>query len=190
ANITQYVIGPNYDRLLPPKIAADKPVFVNVSMFVLNLRSVKAKDLSFTTDLFIHQQWTDYRLLFPENVVDEDDIVLHGSWREKLWIPDMFFKNGIFGDLTTDAFRTTYFKLYRNKTVFMVSRVSVELVCEMDFAKYPHDVHFCNISLMSLSNRNESVVMRWKKFELSKRLFNSDYDIALISTDICDKSYE
>ncbi|RWS05847.1 Glycine receptor subunit alphaZ1-like protein, partial [Dinothrombium tinctorium] len=150
-HLVEIIVTKNYDRLLPPKPNDNEAVQVNVSMHVLNVRSVRTKDLSFTVDLFIHQKWIDDRLMFPKNMTKDKFISLQSVWKQRIWNPITFFKNGIAGDLTSENFRTNYFLLYENKIVQMSSRVSVVLVCEMDFSKYPHDYHFCNISLMNRS---------------------------------------
>ncbi|RWS27488.1 Glycine receptor subunit alphaZ1-like protein, partial [Leptotrombidium deliense] len=186
AHTSTSIIDENYDRLIAPKKNGD-PVFVSVSIFVLNIRSVRSRDLvnsliqSFTADLFVHQYWIDERLKFPKGA--EKSINLHGSYKEIIWIPDMYFKNGISGEITTHSFKTTYFVLYNNNKVFMASRVSVDLVCEMHFRKYPHDEHICDITLMSL-------VLRWKTFQLTARLFNTDYNISFVKNATCDKTYQ
>ncbi|RWR98941.1 Glycine receptor subunit alpha-2-like protein [Dinothrombium tinctorium] len=141
-------------------------------------------------DLFIHQKWIDDRLVFPKNMTKDKFISLQSVWKQRIWTPDTFFKNGIAGDLTSENFRTNYFQLYENKTVWMSSRVSVDLVCEMDFSKYPHDFHFCNISLMSLSHRKITLNLNWEVFQLSKRLFNTDFEIKFVRRWRCDKTYD
>jgi hypothetical protein len=48
-------------------------------------------------DIFYHQYWSDYRIL-PQNLTLDQRIVLDNKWKEKLWIPDSYFKvcyNGI-----------------------------------------------------------------------------------------------
>ncbi|RWS21724.1 Glycine receptor subunit alphaZ1-like protein [Leptotrombidium deliense] len=188
ANIIADIISKEYDNLLPPK-SNDEPVLVNITLSLLNLRSVKAQDLTFTVDLFVHQYWTDNRLTYPSSDVKENSVTLHSSWSNKLWIPDIYFKNGISGEISAQQFKTTYFILHSNKTIFMASRVTVQLVCDMDFTQYPHDSHLCSIKVTSLSDQRSTVELDWSDFIMSKRLHHTDYLIEFVSKDRCDKSY-
>ncbi|RWS18204.1 glycine receptor subunit alpha-2-like isoform X1, partial [Leptotrombidium deliense] len=80
----------------------------------------RPNDLSFTADMFVHQYWFDERLNFPDE--SRESINIHGSYKDRIWIPDVYFKNGISGEITTNSFKTTYFELHNNKMVFMASR--------------------------------------------------------------------
>ncbi|RWS20668.1 Glycine receptor subunit alpha-2-like protein [Leptotrombidium deliense] len=94
ANIIADIVSKEYDNLLPPQ-SNDEAVLVNITLALLNFRSVKAHDLTITVDLFVHQYWIDNRLTYPSSDVKGNSITLHGSWSNKLWIPDIVFKNGI-----------------------------------------------------------------------------------------------
>ncbi|RWS03490.1 uncharacterized protein B4U79_06635, partial [Dinothrombium tinctorium] len=121
-NVIQSIIGNEYDPSLPPKPKDNEPVKVNVSMFILNIRSVDIKDLSFTVDLYIHLKWMDRRLNFPRQVINENFISLKNKWKNQIWTPDVIFKNAIQGDLTTEISKINYFRLYDNKTIWMALR--------------------------------------------------------------------
>ncbi|CAG2106587.1 unnamed protein product, partial [Medioppia subpectinata] len=98
-----------------------KPVKVDVSVFVLNIRSIKETELTYVADIFYHQYWTDYRLQ-ALHTNDSQNIVLDNSWKKKLWIPDSYFKNALDGRVPDIIFPTQYFVITNTTTVFMASR--------------------------------------------------------------------
>ncbi|RWS23885.1 Glycine receptor subunit alphaZ1-like protein [Leptotrombidium deliense] len=188
SSITKDLVDENYDVLMPPK-ELNQPVIVNISIFLINIRSISAQDLTFTADMFLHQTWFDKRLKYPK-WLNESSVTMHASLIDKIWIPDIYFKDGIGGEISTLQFKTTYFVFTDKNAVFMVSRLSVKLVCQMNFAKYPHDSHTCSIALMSLAYHNSSVTLRWKTFRLSSKLHNPDYAIEKVDEKTCDKVYD
>ncbi|CAG2175241.1 unnamed protein product, partial [Oppiella nova] len=126
-----------YDPLMPPKLDGN-PVKVDVKISILNIRSIKETEL----------YWSDYRIL-PQNLTLDSRIVLDNKWRHKLWIPDSYFKNALSGHVTDIIFPTLYFAVHNQTELFMASRVSLQLSCDMDFAKFPHDTQECHIDIMS-----------------------------------------
>ncbi|KAI1278452.1 Glycine receptor subunit alpha-3 [Halotydeus destructor] len=184
--IKDQLLPPAYDPMIPP-ILNGKAVEVDIKISVLNIRSIKETDLTYTLDLFFHQHWTDHRL--NTSTIGSSRVVLDSTWLHKLWIPDSYFKNAIGGGITSVIFPAMYFTIYNNSRIFMATRVSVQLTCQMQFKKYPHDTQQCFIDVMSLSHTNETVHLIWKGFDLTSNLMTTQYAIPVRTTEDCSRSY-
>ncbi|CAG2119010.1 unnamed protein product, partial [Medioppia subpectinata] len=143
---------------------------------------------SYIVDIFYHQYWSDYRIL-PQNLTHDQRIVLDNKWRHKLWIPDSYFKNALSGHVTDIIFPTLYFAVHNQTEVFMASRVSLQLSCDMDFAKFPHDTQTCHIDIMSLSHNMKTVILSWKEFYITPYLHLPQFWLAGYSHETCMRNY-
>lgn len=180
----QDVLSEDYDKLQPPKENGN-PVMVNISVFVLNIRTIDEAKQFYEVDLFFHQNWHDVRLKGGSGTV-----VLDNKWRDDLWTPETYFKNSVDGKLDTIIFPYMYLTLDPHGNVFFAARVSLKLVCAMDLTRYPHDEQNCDIQIMSFLHNNASVVLRWKAFYVTKNLSLSQFTVADKSNGVCTRTYE
>ena len=65
---------------------------IKVKIEINEVVAVTESDSSFTLDFFFHQIWTDDRLNTGFN---SSQLVLSNIWSLILWIPDIYFHNGI-----------------------------------------------------------------------------------------------
>lgn len=72
---------------------------------------------------------------------------LHNSWRDRLWVPDTYFRNAIHGSVSNILTPTHYFTVANYTQVFMAVRIQLRLSCDMNFAKYPFDSQKCFINI-------------------------------------------
>ncbi|RWS04058.1 Glycine receptor subunit alphaZ1-like protein, partial [Dinothrombium tinctorium] len=184
------------------------PTIINITIKVLNIRSISEKELvnkikvfsplshalyslqkTYTLDLFIHQEWFEPRLRIPR-LGEKEEIVLDASFKNKLWLPNFFFKNAISGQVTNILFPVTYFKVFDGKKVLMSSRVSLQLYCDMCFYMFPHDTQKCSLEIMSLSNTNDTVILKLKSFDLTKNLMLTTFKRPRESSEDCTRSYD
>lgn len=77
---------------------------------------------TYTADLFYHQFWTDYRIKIPPGLEMGKRVVLDHQWKNKLWVPDTYFKQSNDGSLTNVIFPSLYFNIYNESEVFMAAR--------------------------------------------------------------------
>ena len=75
--------------------------------------------LSFQTyadDVFFSQEWKDHRLILPDNMTREYQL-LPVEWLNLIWRPDSFFKNAKKVTFQTMTIPNHYVWLYKDKTI-------------------------------------------------------------------------
>lgn len=97
-------------------------------------------------------EWNDHRLQALKDVGSDESLVLDSTWKNKLWIPDINFKNAAHSRLITGIDNIIYFSLHNATRITLSTRLSLDLLCKMDFKKYPHDTQSCYIDIMSCKN--------------------------------------
>ncbi|KAI1298773.1 Glutamate-gated chloride channel alpha [Halotydeus destructor] len=161
----------DYDAQLRPP-GTGGPTVVNVSIKVLSIVAVTDLDQSITLDLVYTQSWTDSRLILPTG-----DYVLplslDSSFKSKLWLPNVFFKDtqssstmsGVFNpvsEITVDAAMAIQFR----------SRMTLKFSCPMDLFRYPQDNQVCHFDMLPSEFQVQLV---WGKFELKPQRFPKFY---------------
>ena len=69
-----------------------------------------------------------------------------------LWIPDIYFHNGIAVSTLTIINPIDYLIVDKNKTITRVTRMTGQFECKMVLANYPQDTQFCSIEMVSRRN--------------------------------------
>ncbi|KAG8196825.1 hypothetical protein JTE90_027539 [Oedothorax gibbosus] len=184
------VVPNEYDNLLPPIRQKGVPVNVSVSLFVLQMHSLDEIEMNFKMDFVMRQLWEDDRLIFPQSLKGlRDKVVLDSTWGSNIWTPDVWFKNALNVKLQEWINPSVFYWFMSNKTVLFSGRVTLELSCDMNMAKYPHDVQFCGVTILSLMNPSTDVSLHWmpqRPIRLSKIMNLPQFDVNNFSLSRCD----
>lgn len=113
-----------------------KPVQVDVDATVLTIRAIRETDLMYTLDLFLTMYWTDSRIN-GRNTTSENGTILDNTYASKLWIPAINFKNSVEVRTVEGNKPLSYFSVYNVSKVRFSQRISLDLLCDMDFSSYP-----------------------------------------------------
>ncbi|KAK8769283.1 hypothetical protein V5799_014252, partial [Amblyomma americanum] len=179
------LVDGDYDVMRPPTIG-DRPVTVNISVSVLNIRSVDEGRQFVEVDVFLHEQWHDWRL---RNRVLEK-IVVDPRWHPDIWTPEVYFKNSADGRLDRVIFPYAYITLKPSGDLFMAARVSLKLACNMDLTRFPHDNQLCDMQLSSLVHPREQMTLNWTSFRITKNLSLSQFKAIYVGHGDCTKSFD
>ena len=155
----QEILPPNYNNQQPPTFNG-APVEVEVNLSILSFQRINENEQSFVADVFLHQKWLDRRLTLPRGFNPKKKLVLNSNWLTRIWTPSINFRNARSSSIATAINPTLYVTLNNNSEVFVAAKMSLDLKCKMNFAKYPFDSHSCYIEITSRklkTNTNHSV---------------------------------
>lgn len=179
------LISADYDVMRPPTDGG-RPVAVNISVSLLNIRAVDEGRQFVEVDVFIHELWFDWRLARKV----KERIVVDPRWHKDIWTPEVYFKNSADGRLDHVIFPYAYITLEPSGVLFMAARVSLKLACNLDLTRFPHDNQLCDMQLSSLVHPAEQVALRWKSFKITKNLSLSQFKATYVGHGDCTKSFD
>ena len=119
---------------------------IKIKIEINEVIAVTESDSSFKLDFFFYQIWTDDRL---NTDFSSSQLVLSSLWSMILWIPDIYFHNGIAVSTLTIINPIDYLIVDKNKTITRVTRMTGQFECTMALANYPQDTQFCSIEIVS-----------------------------------------
>ena len=144
----------NYNPLRVPRRNESEPLPVRLYVKILAILEVSETEQSFTCDILYRLSWTDYRLKLPVYHSDLFPIVLDMSWKEKIWVPDVYIRNAL--KLTTldgTIAPVTYLEVEEGNSVALIARLTVKMICDMQLFAYPHDMQSCHLDSKSCECR-------------------------------------
>ncbi len=179
----------DYQRLDPPRL--NETTVVKLSMHITMIHDINEKTREFSISFYLHQIWSDPRLQFGHFQSAPWEINLgQDSW-EKLWIPDLFFRNLKDGEYVDITVSNRLMTLSVTGEVYYIAAIRAIFTCPMKFHKYPFDTQMCPIWMGSFSHMADVVKFEWSDslVELSagEELFS--YTIAKINEEDCSEGY-
>lgn len=104
----------------------------------------------YACQITFRQQWNDNRLQFDDQNKRINYLVLTDP--ERIWKPDLFFKNEKEGHYHTIIMPNILLRIYPNGDVLYSIRLSLTLACPMDLKYYPLDRQTCELQMASCKN--------------------------------------
>jgi hypothetical protein len=167
----------NYSPHRPPLVNGTGPVLVSLKLEIVTFLDVSEFGQSFTVDLDYKLTWNDYRLSLPKTRAGLP-LVLDLSWKDKLWIPDIYFKNALQSNLVHGTINPiTYFSVSPNADVSLHSRMTVQLICDMELFAYPHDKQRCFLDSTSLASDPSELILQWDQFSIDETIYFPKFTI-------------
>ena len=141
------VLPSNYNAQQPPSFTG--PVEVGVSLFILNFHKLSEADQSFRIDIFLHLKWTDKRLTLPRSWDPNKKLVLGSPLVSQIWMPSLNFKNSRSTSILNSLTPSVYATLSNSSEVFLTTKMTLDVICNMNFANYPFDTQNCSVEIAS-----------------------------------------
>ncbi|XP_013386521.1 glycine receptor subunit alpha-2-like [Lingula anatina] len=93
-----------------------------------------------------------------------------GMWN-KIWVPDVFFRNEKRADFHSVTVPQRLLRLYSDGRLWYVSKITAKLSCPMKLKKYPLDTQKCPFIFESFGHTLERVVYKWLPNSVEKEPF-------------------
>uniref|UniRef100_A0A1I8IAI2 Neur_chan_LBD domain-containing protein n=2 Tax=Macrostomum lignano TaxID=282301 RepID=A0A1I8IAI2_9PLAT len=148
----------------------------------------------YSVNIYLRQQWYDPRLRFnrSEGLDTKDCVKLEDKIWEKLWVPDVFFRNEKKADFHHVTIPNRFINLYPDGKLWYVMKISATLSCMMQLQKYPLDTQICPMMLESFGHTMHTVVFKWlpnKSVEATDDLSMPQFILKGYPTKECSKNY-
>ncbi|KAH9388852.1 Glycine receptor subunit alpha-3 [Tyrophagus putrescentiae] len=114
----------------------------------------------YACQITFRQQWNDNRLQFDNRSGRINYLVLTDP--ERIWKPDLFFKNEKDGHYHTIIMPNILLRIYPNGDVLYSIRLSLTLACPMDLKYYPLDRQTCELQMASYGYTSDDLIFTWK----------------------------
>ncbi|KAK3864844.1 hypothetical protein Pcinc_029506 [Petrolisthes cinctipes] len=108
---------------------------------------------------------------------------------DKIWMPDLFFKNEKTGHFHNIILPNTYIRIFPNGNVLYSIRISLTLSCPMDLKLYPLDTQICELRMASYGWTTEDLLFKWKENEpiqVTKELHLPRFTLEHFETKYCN----
>ncbi|XP_012560049.2 gamma-aminobutyric acid receptor subunit beta-2 isoform X1 [Hydra vulgaris] len=157
---TWKVLMNGYDKAIRPNYTGDATM-INLDMTVMRFGKLDEVNMMFTLDLFLRQEWIDYRLRhnLPEILTPN---LGHDSPPDFIWTPDTVFLNAQKASSHSVTVKNSKLDIYPDGKVFWGLRVSVEANCLFDLRNYPMDTQACDLGIVSYGYTIDHLLYRWR----------------------------
>ena len=173
-----------YDSQIRPKgISAnvtetDGPTKVTVNLFVRSFEKIDDVKMEFSVQITFRQLWNDNRLAF--NDMGGKIKYLTMTERDKVWMPDTFFRNEKDAKFHEIIQPNLYVRVFPNGDVLYSIRVakyrdytniisllhclqvSLTLACPMNLKLFPLDTQTCHLTIASYGWTARDLEYQWK----------------------------
>ncbi|PAA54458.1 hypothetical protein BOX15_Mlig021793g1 [Macrostomum lignano] len=182
----------NYTRQNSPH--GDKPTTVHLGIYINSFYSISEQTMDYSVNIYLRQQWYDPRLRFNKSEISDnkDCVKLEDKIWEKLWVPDVFFRNEKKADFHHVTIPNRFINLYPDGKLWYVMKISATLSCMMQLQKYPLDTQICPMMLESFGHTMQTVIFKWlvnKSVESTDELSMPQFMLKGYPTKDCSKNY-
>ncbi|XP_050733408.1 glutamate-gated chloride channel-like [Eriocheir sinensis] len=162
-----------YDRKIRPSSRKGSKD-INFTKVVINImiRSINKIDdyhMEYSVQMTFREQWRDDRLAYKNSSIFNETAgkikYLTLTETDKIWMPDLFFKNEKTGHFHDIILPNTYIRIYPDGDVLFSIRISLTLSCPMNLKLYPLDTQVCELLMASYGWTTEDLVFIWEKNE-------------------------
>ncbi|KAF8571181.1 hypothetical protein P879_00837 [Paragonimus westermani] len=143
------------------------PLLVDVNLFVYSFSSISVVDMDYTIDFMLRQRWLDERL---KSIAPRKELKLKPItyMKNRLWLPDLFFRNAKSGFLHQITQPNYLLWLDSNSVITFSQKISMKLSCHMSLWNFPMDTQPCKLNIGSYGYAKEDLEFRWRKSNVYK----------------------
>ncbi|VDP66515.1 unnamed protein product [Echinostoma caproni] len=162
-SIIQHVLA-NYRSHESPDENNPDPTTVTVSVHILAVASINVVQMEYTVDLYLRQQWVDSRLAWAHvpHLAHFKDYVLLTAHKSRLWLPDLFFRNGKRGYKHKMSVPNDLIRVHPNGSVLYSQKITMILSCSMYLRLYPMDHQECQMNIGSYGYTVDELKFVWR----------------------------
>ncbi|KAK4475974.1 hypothetical protein MN116_001211 [Schistosoma mekongi] len=171
----------NYQSHVRPGELIRNTTVVTVYISVSAITSVDVRNMEYTIDMLLRQAWYDPRLAWDkiEKFKHYTKNIVSPVFKEKIWLPDLFFRNGKEGRLHKMTCENLLIRIQPNGEILYSQKITMRMACQMELRTFPMDTQECDMNIGSYGYTLEQVSFVWRNVSpvtLPENLQISEFD--------------
>ncbi|KAL7059115.1 hypothetical protein AAHC03_013071 [Spirometra sp. Aus1] len=171
----------NYQNHERPGATAKQTTEVTVYITMTAITSVDVRMMEYTADLLLRQEWKDPRLAwnsipkfknYTKNLVSPE-------LKQKLWLPDLFFRNGKEGRLHKMTCPNYLTRIDPSGMILYSQKLTMRFSCQMELQTFPMDSQECLMNIGSYGYELNELKFIWRNHtpvDLTKKMQISEFN--------------
>ncbi|KAL5107966.1 Glycine receptor subunit alpha-3 [Taenia crassiceps] len=154
----------NYQSHERPGAAIKEPSVVIVYITVTAITSVDVRMMEYTADMMLRQEWRDPRLAWDRHPIFKQFTknLVSPELKGKLWLPDLFFRNGKEGRLHKMTLPNYLTRISPDGNILYSQKITMRFSCQMDLANFPMDSQDCTMNIGSYGYEYSELQFVWR----------------------------
>ncbi|KAM4826066.1 neuronal acetylcholine receptor subunit beta-4 [Thomomys bottae] len=134
-----------YNNLIRPATSSSQLISIKLQLFLAQLISVNERDQVMTTNIWLKQQWTDYRLAWDSAHYEGVKILRIPS--KRIWLPDIVLYNNADGTYEVSVYTNAV--VYSNGSIEWLPLAIYKSACKIEVKHFPFDQQNCSLKFRS-----------------------------------------
>ncbi|XP_045304466.1 neuronal acetylcholine receptor subunit beta-4 isoform X1 [Leopardus geoffroyi] len=134
-----------YNNLIRPATSSAQLVSIQLQLSLAQLISVNEREQIMTTNVWLKQEWTDYRLAWNSSRYEGVNILRIPA--KRIWLPDIVLYNN--ADGTYEVSLYTNVVVRSNGSIFWLPPAIYKSACKIEVKHFPFDQQNCTLKFRS-----------------------------------------
>ncbi|KAM9069002.1 neuronal acetylcholine receptor subunit beta-4 isoform 1-T1 [Sarcophilus harrisii] len=134
-----------YNNLIRPAANFSQLVSIKLQVILAQLISVNEREQIMTTNVWLKQEWTDYRLAWNSSQYEGVNILRIPS--KRIWLPDIVLYNNADGTYEVSVYTNAV--VSSNGSIFWLPPAIYKSSCKIEVKHFPFDQQNCTLKFRS-----------------------------------------
>ncbi|XP_039349290.1 neuronal acetylcholine receptor subunit beta-4 isoform X1 [Mauremys reevesii] len=144
--LMNHLLSPaRYNKLIRPAVNSSQLVSIELQVSLAQLISVNEREQIMTTNVWLNQEWTDYRLAWQPS--DYEGINKLRIPSKHIWLPDIVLYNNADGTYEVSLYTNVIVK--NNGSIFWLPPAIYKSACKIEVKHFPFDQQNCTLKFRS-----------------------------------------
>ncbi|XP_032618946.1 neuronal acetylcholine receptor subunit beta-4 [Chelonoidis abingdonii] len=144
--LINHLLSPaRYNKLIRPAVNSSQLVSIKLQVSLAQLISVNEREQIMTTNVWLKQEWTDYRLAWQPS--DYDGIKKLRIPSKHIWLPDIVLYNNADGTYEVSVYTNAI--VSNNGSIFWLPPAIYKSACRIEVKHFPFDQQNCTLKFRS-----------------------------------------
>ncbi|XP_035385840.1 neuronal acetylcholine receptor subunit beta-2 [Electrophorus electricus] len=144
--LVEFLLGPErYNKLIRPAVNKSQQVTIGIKVSLAQLISVNEREQIMTTNVWLTQEWNDYRLVWDAD--DYDGITKLRIPSHHIWLPDIVLYNNADGVYEVSFYSNAI--VSHTGAIFWLPPAIYRSACAIEVRHFPFDQQNCTLKFRS-----------------------------------------